>query len=149
VTRLRAGRSAVWIPVQAKEFSFLQNPQTDCVAHSASRATSTGVLSRALNTYLYLVQRLRISGAIPLFPIYIFMECSGTVLLFWTFWCLNCICHSEIWFKCQRVEKIFERGPTELVIIPCVSRCIRGIVRPRLRGGFAVIIRSLHLGRCV
>lgn len=149
VTRLRAGRSAVWISVQVKEFPFLQDIQTDPGAHSASCATSTGILCRALDTYIYLVQRLRISGTIPLFSLYIFMECSGTVLLFWTFWCLNCVCHSGMWFNCQRVEKIFGRGPTELVRIECVSRCIRRIVKPRLRGGFAVIILSLDLGRFV
>lgn len=109
VTRLRAGRSAFWIPVQAKEFFFLQDIQTDPGAHSASCATSTGVLSRALPLPLPSAEVKNKRSYTSLPPIHLH-GCSVTILLFWTFWCLNCICHSEMWFKLSAGWEYFREG---------------------------------------
>jgi hypothetical protein len=42
---LRASRSEVRIPIGAGGLSFLQNVQTDSVAHPASYSVGTGILS--------------------------------------------------------------------------------------------------------
>jgi hypothetical protein len=46
VTRLRAGRSGVRIPVEARDFSLLQNVQTGSGAHPASYSVGIVVPSR-------------------------------------------------------------------------------------------------------
>ena len=44
VTRLRAGRSGVWIPVEARDFSLLQNVPIGSGACPASYSMAIGVL---------------------------------------------------------------------------------------------------------
>ena len=70
----------VRVPVGASDSSFLQNVQTASGAHPALYSMGSGVLSRGysgrgvkLTTHLHLVPRLRMSGAIPLIPLYAFM----------------------------------------------------------------------------
>ena len=46
VTRLRAGRSVVRIPVVARNFPIFQKVHTGHGAHQASRSVDTGVLCR-------------------------------------------------------------------------------------------------------
>jgi hypothetical protein len=46
VTRLRAGRSDVRLPVKKRDFSHRQQFQTEVGAHSASYSVGIGVLSR-------------------------------------------------------------------------------------------------------
>ena len=83
-TGLWAGRCGVRIPSLTRDLSILQTRQT----HPASCSAGTGAsFSRVkgrimkLTTHLYLVPRLRISGAIPLPPIYALMPCTGTHVL--------------------------------------------------------------------
>ena len=74
VNGLRAGRSSVRTPSEARNFSLLQNISTGSVAHPASYWIDTWVLSWVmgrgvkLTTHLQLVLRWRLSGAIPLLP---------------------------------------------------------------------------------
>jgi len=44
VTRLRAGRSGVWIPVEARDFSLLQNVSNGSGACPVSYSMAIGVL---------------------------------------------------------------------------------------------------------
>jgi hypothetical protein len=78
-------------PVQAKKknlggderFFFLQNVQTGSAVHPTSYSMSTRVLSREKgDVHVYLVPRLRISGGIPLLPLYAFMAWTGTNFTF-------------------------------------------------------------------
>jgi hypothetical protein len=64
----------------SKRYSKLQNVQTGSTVHPASCSMGTAVLSWGLNgqgvkltTHLHLVTRLRMSGAIPLLPLYALM----------------------------------------------------------------------------
>jgi hypothetical protein len=91
VTRLRAGRSRVWIPAGDRRFCLLQNLQTSSVAFPASYSMETWVFfpgGRAwdwglgLATHLNLVPRLRMGGSIPPLPLYEFVACIRTVLPF-------------------------------------------------------------------
>jgi hypothetical protein len=87
-TRIRAGRSGVWISARTRDFSLLRNVQTSSEAHPASCSTGTGVLSRgkvsdAWCWLLYLVPSLRISGATPpTSPICLPGVNRGNILLF-------------------------------------------------------------------
>ena len=74
-------------PVGARYFSFFENVQTGCGAHTASYSVGTGVLPRGysgrsvkLTAHLHLVPRLRMSGAIPLLPLYAFRVWTGKTL---------------------------------------------------------------------
>jgi hypothetical protein len=78
------------IPVRERDFSLLQNVQTGFGAHSAYYSMGTRVLSRRLSgrsvkitTHLHLVTKSRISGAIPLLPLYAFMAWRGEKLYFY------------------------------------------------------------------
>jgi hypothetical protein len=73
-------------------FSLLQNLQTDSGAQPAAYLMSIGFLSRnqtdrdiKLTTHLHLVPRLRISGAMPLLPLYTFMAWTETLPLLYYF----------------------------------------------------------------
>jgi hypothetical protein len=68
----------------AQQFSLLK---TSRLALGASSSRTTGVLSQGksswgvkLTTYLHLVPRLRMCGAIPLLPLYAFMLWKRTIL---------------------------------------------------------------------
>jgi hypothetical protein len=82
-----AGRSGVRIPAGDREFVFSKTVQIGCMTHPVSYSIAIGVLSRGYNgrdvmltSHFHLVQRLRISGAIPLLPLYAFMAWTRTTL---------------------------------------------------------------------
>ena len=74
-----------------KSLSVLQNVHTGSGAHPASYSMITGALfgggwncrSLKLTTHLHLVPRLRMSGAIPLLPLYAFVAWTGKALPFY------------------------------------------------------------------
>jgi len=85
---LRDGRSEVPTPARATDFSLLQNAQGSG-AQAASYSMSAKVLSwwksgwgMAMNTHLHPTQRMRISRAIPLLPLYDFIDRTRTSLPF-------------------------------------------------------------------
>ena len=85
MTRLRAGRSMVLIPVGARYFSLLQNVWTDSRAQLATYPTVTGCYfpwqsGRRVKLNSRLAHRLRIRGAIPLIHLYAIMAWRGTTL---------------------------------------------------------------------
>jgi hypothetical protein len=85
-TMLRAGRSGVLIPAEARDFYLLQNVQTGSQDHPASTPSGTGVLpgdggrGLQLTAHLHLVTRSRMSGATPLLPLSAFMVWTGKTL---------------------------------------------------------------------
>jgi hypothetical protein len=80
---LRPGRSGLRIPVGARDFSFLQKSiltlgPTQPPIEWAPRFWGWGV---KLITHIPLASRVRMSGPIPLIPLYAFMTRTGTILL--------------------------------------------------------------------
>jgi hypothetical protein len=78
------------IPARATDFSLLQNAQGSG-AQAAPYLMSVNVLSwvksgwgMTLNTHLHPTPRIRISGAIPLLPLYDFIDRTRTSLPFTT-----------------------------------------------------------------
>ena len=78
-----AGQSDVRIPVKSRDYFLLQNVQS-ALTHAVSYAVSTGVLYRLksgrsdkLTIHLYVVLRLRMSGALPPNPLYTYMAQTG------------------------------------------------------------------------
>jgi len=71
VTRLRAERAGV----QISDFSLLQTSVCTLDAHPASYSLDTGVLSREYSDHL--ISSLRMIGAIPVLPLYVFMTWTG------------------------------------------------------------------------
>jgi hypothetical protein len=65
------------IPDEAMSFALLKNAQTGSAAFPVSHVLSTGEFFPRVYviSYLRLVQRLRMSGAIPLFPPYLTSGC--------------------------------------------------------------------------
>jgi hypothetical protein len=74
-TRLGAGQSVVPNPVRAIGFSVLQNVKAVSEVHPDSQVMGTRVISRCiiLITYISIAQRIKISRAVPLLPLYAFM----------------------------------------------------------------------------
>jgi hypothetical protein len=75
----------VSVPAVARERSRVQNVQTGCAVHPTSCSMCHGVFDwrwsgRALSSHSHLVPRSRMSGALPLHPLYAFMAWPGTVL---------------------------------------------------------------------
>ena len=70
VTRLWVGQSGVQIPARTRD-SFLQNVQTSRTKAAAYSIGTMGSLPRGvkLTSHLHLWSRLRMSAAIPMFPI--------------------------------------------------------------------------------
>jgi hypothetical protein len=70
LTRLRAGRIGVRIPVRIRGFSVHQNFQTGREVYPAACSVGTEVPSRLVHEvkHFHLVSRLRMSGAMPLLP---------------------------------------------------------------------------------
>ena len=75
----KAGRSGVRIPAGAKDFSLLRIVQTDCGSNTTSCAMDAGVLC-GWEGNLRLPPRVRMSGAIPLLPVYALMAWRVTLL---------------------------------------------------------------------
>ena len=84
VTRLRVGRALVLFPAGVTEFSLLQSAPQTCAGGSGtlvfSRHRSKNGREVKLTNLFHLVPRLRMSGAIPLLPLYTFMFCTDTAL---------------------------------------------------------------------
>ena len=92
-TMPRTVRPGVQIPVGATNISPLLNVQTSCGAPTPSGSSGTRNLSweqssrdMKLTTHPSLVSRLRMSGVVPLRPLYAFMAWVGKMLkrLIWT-----------------------------------------------------------------
>ena len=87
VTRLRAERSGLWIALETLDFSLLQNVRTGSGPHLACCSgigfLPQGYSCRHLNwtTPLELALRLRMSGAIPVLPLYALMPRTEATLL--------------------------------------------------------------------
>jgi hypothetical protein len=83
---LRAGRSGIWIPVGAKDFSLLRNVQTASGPTKGSvqeyRNSFLGRRDVNLTTRLHLVPRLSMSGVIPPLPLYAFTSWIGALYLY-------------------------------------------------------------------
>lgn len=86
---LRVERSWFRKKVRARDFSLPPNVQIGSAAHTTSYSTGTGILFREhigrgvkLTIHLYPVPRLRMSEAIPQFPLYDFMVWTGKPLPF-------------------------------------------------------------------
>ena len=76
-------------PVGERDISLLQIIQTGSGAHLAFCSMGTGFLPRGqsrrggrLTTHIHLVPRLRMSGAVPLLPLYAFMAWTGKTLIY-------------------------------------------------------------------
>jgi hypothetical protein len=90
VTRLRAGRSRVRIPAGARSFYLLRNIQTVSAAHPASNSIGTGttfpggILRSGCEAIarFHLMRRQRMSGSMPLLPLYVLMAWTATGLPF-------------------------------------------------------------------
>jgi hypothetical protein len=69
-TMLLAARSGDRIRVGIREFYLLPNVQAGCGAYPMDRGLSPGLMRprREVTTHSHLLQRLRMSGAIPLLP---------------------------------------------------------------------------------
>ena len=73
-TMLLAERSGVQILAETRDFSLLRSVQIGCAAHPASYSMIIGIFpwisSRGVKLiiHLHLVPRLKMSGAIPLYP---------------------------------------------------------------------------------
>jgi len=87
VVWLWAGRSRVWILARARDFYLPQTFKTGYGAHTATCSLSTGVLFQGqvvggmnLTSNFYLMPRLRMSLAVPLFPLFVFMGWEGMTL---------------------------------------------------------------------
>jgi hypothetical protein len=87
-TRLRAGRTTVRIPVEARDSPLLRNVQTGSGHHPAYYSMGTGDLSLAysdqrlkLTTHLPLLPRLRMGGATPMFRLYALKAWTETTCL--------------------------------------------------------------------
>ena len=80
MTRLRAGRSGVWIPVGTRNICCLQNARIDLGVHSTLYWIRNGVVFRNLKLTAYhsLSLTLRKSGAIPPHSMCTLMACTGT-----------------------------------------------------------------------
>jgi hypothetical protein len=83
-TRSQAGRSGVRVPIGARKFSLLQKVQTASGTHTASYSMGSMVNFQeksgqgvTFTTDLNVVPGLRMSGAIPLLPLYAFMARTG------------------------------------------------------------------------
>jgi len=70
----------IWKPLKTKCFSSFQNIQIGSRTHTAWHSVGFGVLSpwqsgkgKKLTTNLHRLQRLRMSGVLPLLPIYALM----------------------------------------------------------------------------
>jgi len=76
------------IPARAKDFSLLQNtqgPEVQAVSYSMSAKVLSWEKSgwgMALKTHVHPTPRVRISGAIPLLPLYDFIDRTRTSLPF-------------------------------------------------------------------
>jgi hypothetical protein len=93
VIRLRPVESAAGTPLGARDLSVLQNVRTGSGAHLASCSMRSRVLYRGWNgrvmkltTHCHLTSRLRLSGAIPLFPSLCLHSVNRENF---TFFCLN------------------------------------------------------------
>lgn len=83
LTMLRAGRSGVRIPVEARGSSPLHIYPTGSAADLASCSMGTGISfpgGKALRDLmliarLYIVPTLRMTGALPLLPLHVFIAC--------------------------------------------------------------------------
>jgi len=82
-TRTRAGMSEVRIPIGAKYF-FLHQKSRPVLGPSQPRFIFLGQNGRGvmLTTHLHLVPRSRMSGAVPLLPLFNSMAWIGTFLTF-------------------------------------------------------------------
>jgi hypothetical protein len=84
VTRLRLGLTLVRFPAAVTEFSLLQSvPQTGAGGSPTllfNRHRSKNGRDVKLTNLFHLVPWLRMSGAIPLLPLYTFMFCTDTTL---------------------------------------------------------------------
>ena len=76
--------------IRARARDFLPSAQAGCGADTVSCAVSTEALSLGYSdwgtkptTHLHLVSSLRVSGAIPLLPLYAFMACTGQTVPFY------------------------------------------------------------------
>ena len=81
--------SGVQIPAEERNFHISNTVQNDYGAQPASHSINTGVLSRGQNglgvsliTHLHIVPNLRMSGVIPLLPVYVLMVWTGKSLRF-------------------------------------------------------------------
>jgi hypothetical protein len=88
--RLQAGWYGLRIPARTRDFSLLQNVRTGSGSHPASCSGGSGVLSRQyiiwglkLTTYLHLLYRLRVSGAILVHLLPSWREEGQTLLYYW------------------------------------------------------------------
>ena len=82
VTELQAGRSGVWVPLGANDFSLLQTPRPLPRSTQPSVQWIPGVISRgwsgksvALTTGFHLLPTLRTVGALP--PLPCMLSCCG------------------------------------------------------------------------
>ena len=83
-----ACRSRVRIPERTRDFSLLQNVKTGSGAHLTSCTVDTGFVSWGqrvqgvmLTAHPHPLPTLRMSGAIPVRPLYASKACRGTALL--------------------------------------------------------------------
>lgn len=84
MTSLLAGRFGVRNPVRARRFSPLHIVGTGSGAHLASYSIGTGDIARAyggrgvkLTTHLPSCVEVKVTGAIPLLPLYVSMTWTG------------------------------------------------------------------------
>jgi hypothetical protein len=82
VIRLQAAWFGVGIPAGAKHLSLLHSPPTSFRMGTTGYFPSVPQAANEADTHLHLVPWFRISGAITPLPLYAFMVCIGSTLLF-------------------------------------------------------------------
>jgi hypothetical protein len=126
VTTPQAVQTGVRILEREEDYYFIQNFQTGFGAHPGSYAVVTGVLYRGIEaaremtftTYIHLTPRLRMCGAILIFPRHILMAWTGTSSYYLTctvpFVLWKLLLRSTVTFTCTLKMKLEISLPKKL-----------------------------------